>query len=416
MRVSAICGAALGAVILIGCGEPGRDKKSGQVPALQAELMQVHDAPGAPGFSGRVPSLSSADMPRETLRMGRQFGDSTSFGLVSGIQPVGQYLVLTDRLMSQHIAVVDRETGAITARFGRHGKGPKEFLDPSWVLADPESPGRVWIYDFQNRRFTRVRLNASPDSTFGELFPIRAGQALERPVITDRHVISNGLFADYSLLMMDAAGKPLSRLVANPPFSTTEIENWTGRRLLNRSFLAVNPSRTRLALAYQWKSRIDFFDINGARLGSIAGPRQTTAKYRVQNDRFFWDPEGEMAYTAIRATERYVYAAFCGCPEMKGEEQVPDRLHIFRWNGDFVAEVGLDRKIFEFNVTEDDQVLYASVSEPYPFVGEWRMPAWLTHMTPQDHRPSAGSRRAARTASLPAADPLRSTSGPRSGR
>lgn len=113
-------------------------------------------------------------------------------------------------------------------------------------------------------------------------------------------------------------------------------------------------------------------------MGSIRGPRPTTAKYRISSDdRFFWDPQGQMAYTGIQATSRYVYAMFCGCREADDPDQRSQRVHVFRWNGDFVSEIQLDRRVTAFAVSPDDSFLYGSITEPHPAVGEWRLPAAL---------------------------------------
>lgn len=150
-----------------------------------------------------------------------------------------------------------------------------------------------------------------------------------------------------------------------------------GRRLLNRSYLTARPDGERLALAYQWASRLDVFSADGRRLGSIEGPRPTTAKYRVSDNRFFWDPQGQMAYTGIQATSRYVYAMFCGCREADDPDQRSQRVHVFQWNGDFVSEIVLDRRVTAFAVSPDDRILYGSITEPHPAVGEWKMPDGL---------------------------------------
>lgn len=261
------------------------------------------------------------------------------------------------------------------ARAGGHGEGPREFRDPASFIVESSSPLRAWLYDFQNRRLSRVGGGAEGELAVQESRALDVGESLERPVRLGGRMIANGLFPDYTLLVMDSAGRPLERIAADPPFPSGRMPHVVGRRLLNRSYLDAAPSGRRLALAYQWASRVDVFAGDGSRLGSIQGPRQTTARYAVRNGRFFWEPQGEMAYTAVRGTERYIYALFCGCREADDPDQRSRRVHVFRWNGDFVAELELDRRVTAFAVSKDDSVLYAAVSEPHPAVGEWRLPA-----------------------------------------
>lgn len=354
----------------------GADAPPGLALLLESPVRAVGDARGAP-FSGRVPRLSPRDQPRDTLRMGRSFGDSTSFALINAVEVVGRRLVVADQRMTKHIAVIDRESGRIEAHVGGHGKGPREFLNPNWFRVESESPARVWAYDFQNRRETLLKLDEPEASIVGDVRRLEAGQALDRPIRAQGRILSSGLFVDYTLLQMDTLGKPLARLVSDPPFKERHMPVRAGRRILNRGFLDADPAGRRLAMAYQWTSRIDFFTADGTRLGSVQGPRPTTPRYRHRDNLFFYDEAAEMAYTSLRATDRYVYALFCGTDGKTKAPQLGNRVHVFRWNGDFVAELQLDQPVLEFAVSDDDRTLYASTVDPYPVVGEWRLPAEL---------------------------------------
>jgi hypothetical protein len=354
----------------------GADAPPGLALLLESPFRAVDDARGA-RFSGRVPSLSPREQPRDTLRMGRSFGDSTSFALINAVEVVGGRLVVADQQMSKHIVVIDRESCRIEASVGGHGRGPREFLNPSWFRVESVSPARVWAYDFQNRRETLLRLDEPEASMVGDVRRLEAGQALERPIRAGGRILSSGLFVDYTLLQMDTLGKPLARLVSDPPFKERHMPVRAGRRILNRGFLDADPAGRRLAMAYQWTSRIDFFTADGTRLGSVQGPRRTTPRYRHRDNLFFYDKAAEMAYVSLRATDRYVYALFCGIDAKQNVPQLGNRVHVFRWNGDFVAELQLDQPVVEFAVSGDDRTLYATTVDPYPVVGEWRLPAEL---------------------------------------
>jgi hypothetical protein len=147
-----------------------------------------------------------------------------------------------------------------------------------------------------------------------------------------------------------------------------------GRRLLNRNFMADQPGGGRFVLAYQFGNRVEFYTGAGERYGQVSGPRETEPRFGLAKGRLRWEDGNEMAYSGAYATERYVYALFCGC--RLGEDVPPSRVHVFRWNGDFVGEVTLDRPVLEIAVSPDDATLYAGIEEPYPGVGEWKLPEW----------------------------------------
>lgn len=363
------------AVVLCACGD--RPRAPGDaVPGVP--VSRAADAGDAGAFSGRVPRLAPDAAPADTLALGRLFGDSLAFASISGIQPVGGQLFVTDRLMSKHLALIDLGTGTVRARIGGDGEGPGEFRDPGAFMVESTSPPRAWVYDFQNRRLSLLAATPAGELSIERSRPFNVGESIEQPLRLGDRYVANGLFPDYTLLVLDSAAAPVRRIEAEQPFPARTMPHVIGRRLLNRSYLTGDPAGQRLALAYQWASRIDFFSPDGGRLGSVGGPRTTTARYRVgSGDRFFWDPQGQMAYTGIQSTGRYVYAMFCGCREADDPDQRSQRLHVFRWNGDFVTEIQLDRRVTAFAVSPDDAFLYASVTEPHPAVGEWRLPAAL---------------------------------------
>lgn len=383
--------AVLSVCSAIGCADKP-DQTPSRVAQAAAEVgaVPVRVSPLSREFTGRVPRLSTP--PRDTLRIVREYGDTSMFAIPTAVQRAGRFLLVTDRFMDPHLVVFDAETGRSLRRLGRHGKGPQEFLDPSWLLLERGKDEQVWVYDFGGRRFSLLDL-ASDDRPFARDVSLEAGVSLIAPIWHHGQIIANGLFPDYTLLSLTGEGKPVTRIAAEPAFSRAVIAHPTGRRLLNRSFLTANPSRTRLALTYQWKSRIDFFTIEGERIGSVRGPRETTPVFRVADNRFFWgaDDENEMAYWQVDATERYVYALFCGC--LPGEGNMPQSLHVFDWNGNFVAELGLDRQVTSLDVTDDDRALYGTIEAPYPAVGQWRLPDELAA-----HAPPATQASAARSA------------------
>lgn len=370
---------------LAACGD---DKPESQWPATDMPRPQAQNQSVDHRFSGKVPKLAK-DEPRDTLVMQRTFGDSSTFGLVSTVRAIGDYVVVGDRFVSPHLAIYRRSTGELHTRLGRDGQGPGEFKDPAGTFVVSEDPAQVWVYDFQNRRFTLIGLDASGEAMIKEELPLNVGASLENPVWINGRIVSNGLFPDYTLLVADSSGKPISRVIAGPPV-IKDVAHVPGARQANRNFLAVDPNGQRFALAYQFASRIDFFDAEGGRYGSVNGPRETSARYHIdQNGRFQWEPDNEAAYWIADATENYVYALFCGCEIVEGNE-LPTRLHIFKWNGDFVGELAFDRPLSAFSVSRDDTVIYGAYEDPYPGLGEWRLPSWL-HSRGLTDSPVAGT-------------------------
>lgn len=334
-----------------------------QVAYRQAVLIH---SPGH--FSGVVPDLTDFVDREAVLRPRREIGDSLTFARVTSVTALGDYLLVTDRFSSPHNVIIDRWTGEVVSRFGRDGEGPGEFKDARWVLPVSEHPPQAWLYDFTNRRFSLVEVNDVGEARILEEMRINVGD-IEGLVWSGGRLVANGLFADHTLAHVDRMGNPLSRVVVPPPFTEREIGHPVGRMQLNRSYLAADPVGRRIAIVYQFGNRIDILSPAGKLFGSVDGPRRTAARYRVENDHFFWEEDNVMAYHGAAASVNYIYALFCGC--RMGGDRPMSRVHVFRWNGDFVAELQLDRPLRSFSVTPDDALLYGAFDDPYPMVGEW---------------------------------------------
>jgi hypothetical protein len=308
--------------------------------------------------------------------MVRSLGIESDFGQVTHVSKVGARLLATDRYLSPHLAVIDLASGRVAYRLGRNGEGPGEFREPVPTSVVGDHPGQVWVYDFYNRRLTLLDLNRTSRSAVVREVPLVVDAALEAPFWIGPRLVANGLFADYTLLLLNDRGVAVSRTVADPPFAH-RLPRAAGARMANRSFLAPDPRTGRLALSYQFAGRVDFFRPDGTRYGTATGPRAVKSRFHYDSKgRFQWDRNNEMAHWGIAATSRYVYTLFCGCEMQHGSES-PQLLHVYDWNGRFVAEVALDRPLRALSVSEDDSYLYGAFEEPTPGVGEWKLPVSL---------------------------------------
>lgn len=353
-------------------------------PVLIAALSACSDREERPAASGqpeapaarvvRATALPEAP-PADTLRIERALGDSLDFADITGVYPIGRHLLVSDRLMNYHLALVDLAADSVVAHFGKHGEGPGEFSSISSVIQANRTGDQVWLYDFTTRRFTRLGLSDPTRPAVLETVQSRIDASLLEPVMVDDQVVSNVLSADGVLLFARADGTQMRLLGADLAFDARTMPHPVGRRLLNRTYLARNPGTGQLAILYQFANRLDVYDAEGRRQVTAHGPREHRAVYRVERDRFFWQPENVMTYAGVAATPRFIYALYCGCAMR--DNGLPARLHVFRWDGGFVSEVAFDRPVQGLAVPPGDSIVYSGTSEPHPLVGSWRLPGHL---------------------------------------
>lgn len=327
------------------------------------------------GFVRRdaTPSRQSDTAPGRTTRLlaDRVFGDTAFFARISSLKVGRNVIWISDRMMSPHLAVLDRADGRVLRNFGREGEGPGEFRDP--VVLELFDENRALIYDFQLRRLTYADLTTP--TLLPEQQSLNLGVSLLDPVLTDSTIVTNGLFPDYTLAIINRADHSVRKVAGALPHPLERVGLPVAARLMNRTYMVADPSKSRLAVAYQFAPQIDFFTVAGEHYAKASAPRDLDVRWRTEGNRFFWLDGNESGYVAITANESYVYGLFCEC-KLGDNEPPPPYLHVYDWEGNFVGEWQFDVTVRIITVEPSDPSrLVAVVEDPYPQIAEFRVPA-----------------------------------------
>ena len=334
---------------------------------------EAADRPEA--YAGMLHSLLAPD-PVRTLKTVRVLGDSMAFGRIEDLEPMDARLLVLDTQGRNRVALLDTATGAVVDTGGRVGQGPGEYITPKAI--DPAGPSRAWVYDFQAGRLSLVdlaHLAAKPTRM------LRADAGLFNPVWMGDTLVANGLFAGELLRFYTNQGTStvVAHAAGRPAFTRVPPEVALH---LNRSALAVNPGRTRIAQAFLFTSRLQFYGRDGRILRTLAGPEEVTPDYRVVPDRrehisrFVRSDRTRFSYLDVAATDRLVYALFSGRSRGEYDDRAytADQLHVFTWEGTLVGIWKLDQDVYRIAVDPRTGVLYGARDLPYPAVVRFERP------------------------------------------
>lgn len=318
--------------------------------------------------------------PLDTLAAVRRLVDTTLLAGPSRLVLMGSNLLVADRRTSPHLLLFSLHDGQLISSFGRNGEGPGEFYDPSWIQP-AERAGQYWVYDFSNRRLSLLDYSTPEQPLLVEDTPLNLGVSLRRVVVTDSAFVANGLFEDFTLVVLNRDGEPLRRIAGTPPFRAEDGLGRVGLRLTNVNELGLRPNGRDIVLVYQFLPKLSFFSLADTTQLEAHGPRPMRASFRTDPEtrRFFWNDDNESAYWGVEVTNDYVYALFQGRRDFVNPAPRPDRIHVFTWQGEFVRELVLDTPVTTFTVSADNSRLYGFVEEPHPQIAEWRMPDALRH-------------------------------------
>jgi len=315
------------------------------------------------------------------LALVRSFGDTAAWTLPSDLRVLGPYLLLADAVASPHVWVMDRATGDVVGTYGTSGRGPREVVEPNLLLPESEHPPRVWLSDFYNRRAVLLDLSQPDSAVVIQSLNLTGDWYTRYPVFTAHGMLAGGQFPEATLALTDSSGEQVTRWLGTPPFDLQDYPTPSSLLTMNRYVLTTDPRRERVALAYLYANRLDLFSVEGNLLASTHGPDSVPIPaYRLtEHGQVMVDASQQDAYNGgVTATDRYVYAAFCGCTHTEWRDGVkPHLVQVFAWDGTFVTQLDVGHQITSVAVAPGDSVMYTTSRDPVPIVSEWRLPSML---------------------------------------
>lgn len=339
-------------------------------PRTRAIVLAFLVVAGCASDQRQNAAVNSAPETPHTLVAHRTFGDSAEFSYPAAVEVSGDRLLVADLRTDPHISIIDLRTGAVTARVGRDGRGPHEFVNPMWFTPQPHSRSQVWIYDFVLRRLALLDLDRVDQAPISREVTLKVGVSLRNPTwLDDTTLLSNGAFPVDRLVRMDTGGKVTWREMGGLPFMSADSSRINGLDFLNTNSLARAPDG-RFAMSYLFANRIDLFSSDGAFLKSFPGRAHQQPAPSQEGGRWHHGAGARVAYPALAATNDRIYAAFGGYPA--DSLGLPHQIHVFDWDGRLVSTLKLDHPVF--SITVADGRLFGAVLEPYPGVVEWELP------------------------------------------
>lgn len=362
--------AGLGVLTAIGVGTYATRPRPAAALGAGRAAESREDSP----LAARLRSVLRPD-PVRTLRTVRVLGDTTTFGRIEDVEPINAELLVIDVQGRNTLMVVDTATGTLARAAGRRGHGPGEYVSAKSL--DRSGPAQAWVYDFNGRMslVDMARLDAEPQRI------LQTDAGLLNPVWMGDTLVSNGMFAGELLRVYTAQGTAtaLARAAGHTPFPRVVPEV---AMHLNRSALAASPDRSRIAQAFLYTSRLQFYGRDGRILRAVAGPEEVTPEYRVVDDprekmsRFLRSDATRFSYIDVTATDERVYALFSGRSRGEYEEEAyaATQLHVFDWEGTLVGVWTLDQDVRRITVDPVSGALYGVRDLPFPAIVRFQSP------------------------------------------
>ncbi|MDR1169846.1 MAG: TolB-like 6-bladed beta-propeller domain-containing protein [Prevotellaceae bacterium] len=252
--------------------------------------------------------------------------------------------------------------------FGVRGQGPDDFLHPYPLQYISED--KFGVYDMFLNTYKEVLIPGN-DGTVRTVSSIKMEKRPYRAIKTAYNQYLGLSGTDGLFSLMDETGKEISTLFEYPYKDEDEhaIKNQI-RATAYQGILASNPSGTKCVYASLDGEIIHFYEILKNGMRSVGKIEKSFPAYAPEeNSNSTASVENITGYVSVTATERYVYALYCGqtLKEMLkkgGLEFQSKEVRVFDWKGNLQKTYSLDVPCRYISASKDDQKLWAVAYTP----------------------------------------------------
>ena len=308
---------------------------------------------------------------------GRQLVADTMLGTPARVRILSDSLLLVVDALPPFFHLINRGDGRLLSSFGRKGGGPGEFNSAVDIALVSGQGSRFWAYDVERKFMTLVDIDVAPgpDSRIIELRRIGYYHA---PLFADDSTLivqsnsDSSAVAVYDLTSGDVQliGKGMQ---FSPP-SGLQMSPTASRQLNSEVRMCAGP-RGRYARFHRLSGRFELLDSNGVvRAAKVPYAFEPTFENSPDHGLtvYIGNRDQRASYGECVATERYVFALFAGrrWGSLSREEQNEFRnasfLHVFSWDGDYLAAAKFEEPIVGMDIDTLTGQLYGVRFRPEP--------------------------------------------------
>jgi hypothetical protein len=258
-------------------------------------------------------------------------------------------------------------------RFAGKGQGPDEFIHPFSLQYINDST--MGSYDILGKKFGEISLSTCSEPA--RVKTVKFDDNMNARVIKTAYnqYIGTGVYPDGMYIMFDSSGTKIKSFFEYPFENASEksIKNQL-RAMAYQGKIASNLSNTRFVYGANSADIIYFYDIENSNIRFIRKIENRFCEYvpEEQNGSFgsAIKTTNRHGFVDIYATDQHVYALYSGKTYNEYREQIfaGDRLRIYDWSGDLLAEAALDVPCKFLCVSPDDETMWAIAEIPEPTI------------------------------------------------
>ena len=274
---------------------------------------------------------------------------------ISGIHVCGSAILLKTSHSSQHsqIHILSLPGLFDMGHYLTRGRGTNELLSPIIKSHAKDSGGDDLVYIFDLNLCSSYCLNLSESvrkqsTALTHLINLPSGTVDAYPY-GEKHVVIVPESNDYVCSIIDESGQQVNRMSLYPDLPGI----WYFDTLSSAN--AVDRDKEKLVMAMCMIPQVNILNLD-------TGEKKTAAvaeDYRDWRKILDKDARQRIYYTGITQSSEYVMALYCDARfEDWVKEQYMPHIHIFDWDGNFLYDITLDKKLKAIAYDESGDCMY----------------------------------------------------------
>jgi cytochrome b involved in lipid metabolism len=129
------------------------------------------------------------------------------------------------------------------------------------------------------------------------------------------------------------------------------------------SYIYSRPSGGKLVIPYRYTDVIEIYDLKKHSNFAVQGPEKFNVDFKIgeRNGNYYMKKtkKTRKAFVNGAVTEKYIYMLYSGHKKSDGNWSYGKYIYVYDWDGKPIKKITLDRYIYTFSISENDEMIYS---------------------------------------------------------
>jgi hypothetical protein len=314
------------------------------------------------GTNFEVLSIDKLKMKNLTTTPENIYGDFSCFTTLDS------FLICGNSQSESLISIFSLNRDSLVKEIIVRGSDKKQGLSAANITVPPNEKNKIWIYDITLAKLFKVDINKTitdPKYTCdSEIVLSPELKNMVSPQIINDSLIISTTYSNDNFRYFYANKKIVREIgklpeVLNSEYLADEKDSkFPNNAYIFKSFLIKHPTEDKIAVFYNKTDRAEFYS-NDSLKKVTKGPDNFDPRMLVLKSKSKYSVEDfeqtKYAFISIAYSDNKIYSLYCGTND---ESVSSNKVFVFDWQGNFLTQLILDRKVSKISIDIKKNTLY----------------------------------------------------------